>query len=73
MTNQLSADAMSAAASKDERFSFRGTPEIMEALDELRRAEKDICSRGEMMRRLILRARAAQIAAQKAKPKKEEK
>ena len=60
------------SAAKDERFSFRGTPEILEALDELRREEKDVCSRGEMMRRLIQRARAAQIAAQAKKPKKED-
>jgi Ribbon-helix-helix protein, copG family len=69
--NQIAADAMSAAKSKDERFSFRGTADVLEALDELRRAEKDVCSRGEMMRRLIMRARAAQLAQAKAKPKKE--
>jgi hypothetical protein len=69
--NQIAADAMSAAKSKDERFSFRGTTDVLEALDELRRAEKDVCSRGEMMRRLIMRARAAQLAQAKTKPKKE--
>ena len=69
--NQIAADAMSAAKSKDERFSFRGTTEVLEALDELRRAEKDVCSRGEMMRRLIMRARAAQLAASKPKPTKD--
>jgi hypothetical protein len=62
---------MSAAKSKDERFSFRGTTDILEALDELRRAEKDVCSRGEMMRRLIMRARASQLAASKPKPTKD--
>jgi hypothetical protein len=67
MTNQLTADTMSAA--KQERFSFRAMPGTMEALDELRRAEKDVPSRSQMVERLIQRARAAQIAAE-AKAKK---
>ena len=64
----LEPSAMSAA--KDERFTFRATPEILEALDELRRAEKDVPTRSRMLKRLVERARAAQIAAQ-AKAKKE--
>jgi hypothetical protein len=58
------------SAAKDARFSFRSTPEILEMLDELRRAEKDVPTRSRMLERLIERARAAQLAAQ-AKAKKD--
>ncbi len=50
---------------KEGRFSFRAPPETLEALDELRRAEKDIPTRGEMLRRLVDRAKAAQAKAKK--------
>jgi hypothetical protein len=45
---------------KERSFSFRVTSETMKHLDELRRAEPDLPSRGEMLRRLVERARKAQ-------------
>jgi hypothetical protein len=54
----LSASIM--AASKKGQFTFRITPETLKALDDLRRAEPDLPSRGEMLRRLVERAKAAQ-------------
>jgi hypothetical protein len=48
------------AASKKGQFTFRVTPETLKALDDLRRAEPDLPSRGEMLRRLVERAKAAQ-------------
>jgi metal-responsive CopG/Arc/MetJ family transcriptional regulator len=41
---------------KTERLSVRVDPEFMEALDELRRKEKDLPTRGEFVRRFVMRA-----------------
>jgi hypothetical protein len=41
---------------KIEKVTFRITPELLNKLDDLRRAEQDIPSRGTMLCRLIERA-----------------
>jgi hypothetical protein len=51
---------------KDRSFTFRVTQKTLKELDELRKKESDLPTRGEMLRRLVERATAA------TKPKKEE-
>ena len=49
----------------EKKLNFRLSLELLKALDELRRAEEDLPSRGEMLRRLIQRAVAAAKAVKK--------
>jgi hypothetical protein len=55
--------------SKGDKFGFRTAPETLAQLDELRKAEADLPSRGEMLRRLVKRAVEAKAAQAKAKKK----
>ena len=49
----------------EKKLNFRLSLELLKELDELRRAEPDLPSRGEMLRRLIQRAVAAAKAIKK--------
>ena len=51
----------------EKKLNFRLSLELLKALDELRRAEEDLPSRGEMVRRLITRAAAAKAAKPRGK------
>ena len=53
---------------KEGRVAVRLSLELLRALDDLRRNEADVPSRGEMVRRLIARAEAAAKAKKKAGP-----
>jgi hypothetical protein len=53
---------------KSQQFNMRTDAETMEKLDELRRVEDDIPSRGEMIRRLIHRAYVSPAGKSAAAP-----
>ena len=53
----LSPDMM--AKDKDRSFTFRVTEKTLKELDELRKKESDLPTRGEMLRRLVERATLA--------------
>lgn len=50
---------------KERSFTFRVKPKDLKGLDDLRRNEPDVPSRGAMLRRLIARALAAQSKPEK--------
>ena len=54
---------------KGKNFGFRVTDELLAQLDLLRRAESDLPTRGEMLRRLVERAASAEAKPAKAKKK----
>jgi hypothetical protein len=55
---------------KEEKLTFRLSLGTLEALDNLRRVEKDVPSRGEMLVRLIERAAGDVSKPVKGQPKK---
>ena len=61
------AESHANAAHMEKKLNFRLSLELLKELDELRRVEPDLPSRGEMLRRLIQRATVAKAAKPRGK------